>query len=425
MALASSSVPFLSSKRVEVYALNEGGEGAPDETPVQVQTEYAVIAEGVVAPVQHATLSMAASGIVAEVLVGEGVKVEEGQLLLRLQNAHQQAAVAEAKAALATAQSRFEALEAGPRIQEIASAQASLDASVARLARLQEGARLEEIAAAEASLEASQATLQRLYEGPDEHTRIAAEAELANTEAALRQSQAAYDQVAGHSNVTMLPQSLQLEQATNAYRAAVARYDALFADPEADLVTSAQAQVKQAQANLERLRKPATENEIAEAEAMVRQAQAQLDLMAAGSRAEEVAAAQATVDQAKAALQQARAGLADTELRAPFAGTLAVLHVKEGEQVVAGMPVVQLADLTTWQIETDDLTELDVVDVREGDRAKLTFDAIQDLELRGTVVRIKPLGQEKRGDITYTVIIRPDEQDSRLRWRMTAVVTIP
>ena len=158
---------------------------------------------------------------------------------------------------------------------------------------------------------------------------------------------------------------------------------------------------------------------------MIQQAQAQLDLLMAGARDEELAAALAAVDQAQAGLQQAQASLIDTELPAPFSGTVAVMHVKEGEQVGGGMPVVQLADLTTWQVETDDLTELDIVNVQEGDRATLTFDAIEGLELTGVVERIKPLGEEKRGDITYTVIIRPDEQDPRLRWKMTAVATIP
>ena len=383
------------------------------------------MAEGVVVPLQYATLSMAASGIVAEAMVQEGAMVEEGQVIVQLHNAHQQAAVAEAEAALASAQAGLDALEAGARLQEIDAGQASLDAARARLGRLVEGARPEDIAAAEASLAAAKATLQRLYDGPDEHTRIAAKADLDNAEAALRQAQTAYDLVAASKEIAMLPQSLQLEQATNAYEAAQARYDALYAEPDADLVASARAQVKQAQANLDRLRDPATENEIAEAEAMVRQAEAQLDLLKSGARTEEIAAAQATVDQAAAGLQQARASLADTQLRAPFNGTLATLYVKEGEQVVAGMPVVQLADLTAWQIETDDLTELDVVKIHEGDRLVLHFDAIEDLELGGTVVRIKPLGQEKLGDITYTVVIRPDEQDPRLRWNMTAVATIP
>jgi HlyD family secretion protein len=428
LALAFSSVPFLSSRSAVAHATNPESGAAADDLPSLVPQASglpSVVAEGVVVPVQHATLSMAASGIVSEILVEEGAVVEEGQVLVRLQNTHQRAAVAEAEAALASAQARFEALQAGARAQEIASAQAGLDAAQARLARLREGARPEEIAAAEASLQAAQATLQRLYDGPEEHTRIAAQADLSNAEAALRQAQAAYDQVAARSDIMMLPQSLQLQQATNAYKAAQARYQALFAEPDADVVANAHAQVKQAQANLDRLRKPVTENEIAEAEAMVSQAQAQLELLMAGTRAEELAAAMAAVNQAKAALQQAQASLDDTELRAPLAGTIAVLYVKEGEQVVAGMPVAQLADLTTWQVETDDLTELDVVNVQEGDQVTLTFDAIPGLELTGRVMRIKPLGEEKQGDITYTAIIRPDQQDPRLRWKMTAVVTIP
>jgi HlyD family secretion protein len=426
LALVFSALPFLTGNGAAVHAMNERseGDGKSSVDDVAVQVGYSVVSEAIVVPVRQATLSMPASGIVAEVVVEEGYAVEAGQVILRLQNSHQQAAVAQAEAALAGARARLAALEAGSRSEEIASAQAGLEVVQARLARLQEGARPEDVAAAEASLKAAQASLQRLYDGPDKHTRIAAEAGLANAEAALHRAQAAYDQVAGRSDVDMLPQSLELQRATNDYEAAKAGYDALFAVPDDDLVAGAQARVKQAQANLDRLLEPATENEIAEVEAMVRQAQAQLDLMRAGVRAEEIAAAKANVSEAVAGLQQVQASLADTELHAPFAGTLAELYVKEGEQAVAGQPVVELADLTAWQVETDDLTELDIVGVGEGDGVTVTFDAIEGLELAGAVERVKPIGLEKLGDITYTVVVRLEEQDPRLRWNMTAVVTI-
>jgi HlyD family secretion protein len=423
-SLLSSSVPVLVARDVAVHALDEDPEAEDGLAPTS-KSNYVVVAEGTVVPVRHASLSMAASGIVEEVLVQEGEMVEAGQAILRLQSAHQRAAVAEAQAGLAAAQARYAALEAGSRVQEIAAVEASLAAAQARLARLEEGARPEEIVAAEAGLVAARATLQRLYDGPDVHTLIAAEAELANARAALDQAQAAYDQVAGSSDVAMLPQSLQLQQATNGYEAAKARYDALFDEPDSDLVSSARAQIREAEANLERVRAPATENEIAEAEAMVQQAQAQLDLALAGSRSEELAAAAAAVDQAQASLEQAQASLADTELRAPFTGTVAALDLSQGEQVVAGMPIAQLAGLGTWQVETDDLTELDIVRVQEGEKATLSFDAIEGLQLAGTVQRIKAVGEEKRGDMTYTVIVQLDEQDAQLRWNMTAVVTIP
>jgi HlyD family secretion protein len=429
VVLISGSLPFLTGGRAAAHAIGEAQndlDTAAESTTAPAAGEtYGVVAEAIVVPVEYATLSMPASGIAAEILVEEGDLVEAGQVILRLQDTHQRAAVAQAEAALANAQAQLAALEAGPRGQEIAAARANLDAAQARLARLQEGARAEEIAAARANLDAAQASLERLYDGPDEATRIAAESGMDNADAALRQAQAAYDPVAGRGDIMMLPQSLALQQATNNYEAAKARYDALFDEPDDDLVANARARVKQAQANLDWLLEPVTENEIAEAEAMVRQAQAQVELLEAGVRDEEIAAAMAGVAEAEAALSQARASLSDTELRAPFAGSVAALHVKPGEQVVAGVPVAELADLAAWQVETDDLTELDIVQVQEGDRVLVTFDAIEGLELAGMVVRIKSIGQEKLGDITYTVVVRLDDQDPRLRWNMTAVVTVP
>ncbi|MCB0144971.1 MAG: HlyD family efflux transporter periplasmic adaptor subunit, partial [Caldilineaceae bacterium] len=133
-------------------------------------------------------------------------------------------------------------------------------------------------------------------------------------------------------------------------------------------------------------------------------------------------AAEAGVASATAALQNALVSLADTELRAPFAGTVALVNVNPGEQV-SGAPVVQLANLEHLQIETEDLTELQIVDVNIGDKATLEFDAIPDLQIEGTVLRIRPLGQDNRGDIVYTVVLEPDNLDPRLRWNMTAVAT--
>jgi HlyD family secretion protein len=175
---------------------------------------------------------------------------------------------------------------------------------------------------------------------------------------------------------------------------------------------------------LDKARSPSTANDIAAAEAEVRRAEAELALRIAGTRPEVVEAAEADLTEAATALMQRQVELADTELRAPFAGAVASLDLEVGEQVVAGTPLVQLADISEWRIDTDDLTEINVVYVREGDRVRITVDALPDLELEGTVERIKPLGENKQGDITYTATIRPDSHDERLRWNMTASVEI-
>jgi HlyD family secretion protein len=342
-------------------------------TNAQVATvKDQVVADGRVTPAQEAALSLPIGGIVAEVLIAEGDRVEAGQVLLRLDATRQRAAAVQAEAQLQRAQARLDELQAGARPEEIAAAQAALDAAIAAFERTRQGA--------------------------DEAQIITARAQLANAEATLRQAQAAYDQVSWRNDIGALPQAAQLEQATNAYQAARAQLDDLLKGPNAADVEAAAARV--------------------------RQAQAQLDLTRAGARPETIAAAQADVAVASAALEQALAALAETELRAPFAGTVAALNTKVGEQVAAGAPIVRLADFSTWRIETEDLTEIDIVAVREGSRATVVFDAIPDLELPATVMRIRPIGENKQGDITYTAILALEQQDPRLRWNMTASVTI-
>ncbi len=390
--------------------------------PVRASSD--VVADAVVVPARTAGLSLPGGGIVAEILVEEGAEVEAGQPLLRVQALRQQAAVAQAEAGVQRATAQLADLRAGPRSQEIETAQAAVDAAAAQVQRIEEGAKVEDIEALSAALDAARANLERVREGASQQQVIAVEAELANAEAALRQAQAAYDRVAGQADVGQRPEALQLQQATIAYTAAQARLDDVKRGATAAEVAAAQAQVRQAQAQLASIQAPARPSDLAGAQAELRRAQAQLDLLQAGVRPESLAAARADLASAQAALQDAQAALSDAELVAPFAGVVAELLPAVGEQVSPGAPVVRLADLSQWQVETDDLTELNIVRVTEGAPAQLTFDALPGVTLPGKVVQIKAIGVNKQGDITYTVVIEPDQWDERLRWNMTAVATI-
>lgn len=404
-------------------ATPETGAAAVD-TSAPVRASNEVVADAAVVPVRKADLSLPAGGIIAEILVAEGDDVETGQAILRLESARQQAAVAQAEAGLARAQARLAELKAGSRAEEIETAQAAVDAAQAQVDRLTAGAKPEDIAAARAGVDAANANLQRVREGASNQQIIAAQTEVANAEAALRQAQAAYDQVAGNPDVARRPEALQLEQATNAAQAARARLADLQNGATPAEIAAAQAQVRQAQAQLDSLEAPARPADLAAAQAELRRAQAQLDLAKAGVRSETIAAAEADVASAEAALQEAQVALADTELKAPFAGTIAEILPAVGEQVGPGAPIVRLADFSSWKIETDDLTELNVVRIGEGSPTKIEFDALPGAELSGKVVQIKPIGVNKQGDITYTVVVVPDQTDPRLKWNMTAVVTI-
>lgn len=101
---------------------------------------------------------------------------------------------------------------------------------------------------------------------------------------------------------------------------------------------------------------------------------------------------------------------------------MAQLNIDIGALAGPATPAMVIADLSNWKIETDDLTELDVVKLREGDSVTITFDALPELHLPGKIVQIKPLGGERQGDVVYTVVASLEQLDPRLRWNMTAVL---
>lgn len=196
-------------------------------------------------------------------------------------------------------------------------------------------------------------------------------------------------------------------------------------------VGSARSDVARAAAALEQARVNLTDAE--------REYNRQKQLEAAGATARQ------QLDQARTALERSRAALAQaeadlltqqnkkteaerlldkTELRAPIDGTVAFLDVKVGEHSLPGTVLVRIADESAWVIRSDDLTELVIARVRIGNPAVLTFDGIPGLEIPGKVSMIRPYGEKKRGDITYTVTIAPERWDDRLRWMMTAQIAI-
>ncbi len=200
-------------------------------------------------------------------------------------------------------------------------------------------------------------------------------------------------------------------------------YSARVGSARADVAKGAAA-VEQARVNLaDALRELDRQERLVATGATSRQQYDQAKTAADRSRA---ALAQAEADLATfgSRLTEAEGLLDKTELRAPMDGTVAYLDVKVGEHSAVGSVLVRIADESAWEVRSDDLTELTVARVRVGDAVALTFDGIPNLEIPGKVKFIRPYGEKKRGDITYTVTIAPDRWDDRLRWNMTAQIAI-
>ena len=381
-----------------------------------------VVADARVVPAQAADLGLSVTGILSEQPVQEGDTVAAGQLLLRLDSATQRTAVSRAEAELQRAQARLAEVRAGARAEEVAAAEATVEQAQAALAKIQQGLLPGNVAENEAALAAAQARLSKLYEGASDQELINAKAQAANAEAELQRAQRAYNEVKWRSDVGALPESAALQTATNNFEAAQARYNDLLAGPSQADVAAASADVRRAQAQLDTVSNTLP-TDIAAAQAEVKRAQAQLDLLLAGTRPEEIASAEADVAAATAALQEALVALAKTELHAPFDGVVAALNLEVGEQLTAGETAVRLAGLGDWESRTEDLTEFQVVGLEPGMEVGLTFDAIPDLNITGVIERIRPIGADLRGDIVYTVVVKPLTTDDRIRWNMTAVTT--
>lgn len=143
-----------------------------------------------------------------------------------------------------------------------------------------------------------------------------------------------------------------------------------------------------------------------------------------GTAEQNLESAQADLDRAQALLDSARAALeAQSALIAPLDATVVAVDTVPGETVVPGRVVVTLGDLSTFQIETTDLSELDVTRVQIGQAAKVFIEAL-NVELEGKVADIALVSSTLGGDVVFTVTIELKEQPQGLRWGMSADVTI-
>ena len=129
------------------------------------------------------------------------------------------------------------------------------------------------------------------------------------------------------------------------------------------------------------------------------------------------------VELLEARLDVAKAQMAALEVLAPFDGLVANLHAEAGSSINAGEIAVTVADFSEWLVKTTDLTEIDVVELTEGQPVSVTLDALPGEELSGTVLSIGQTFSENQGNVVYDVTIVLTETHPTMRWGMTAAVT--
>jgi HlyD family secretion protein len=351
----------------------------PAATPAAtgiVPTPIAPGANGKLSPRQFIELSVKSSGVVAEMLVSEGDQVKSGQALAHLDDTLLKLAVQDARLKLK---------------------QAELD-----LEKANKPADPADLAAAEKAIQAAQTALNNV-QGATSTTVNTAQIALRNAQLVFDQAERDY-----HHELDRQKWGLDVNKDLS-LRTSQVRYENARADLEIARRDAASANARVSES-------------ILAAQKALASAQADYAALKRRPEPEQVKAAQLTVETAKLALTQAEADLQDATLIAPIGGMVAEVSLKVGQQASPGAPAITLADTSAWCVETDNLTELSVVGVKEGSQVAVKFDATPGLSLPGHVERIALRGQDQRGDVLYTVRVALDNMDPRLRWGMTAFV---
>lgn len=138
---------------------------------------------------------------------------------------------------------------------------------------------------------------------------------------------------------------------------------------------------------------------------------------------EDIAAAEAEVERRQSVSAVALERLNQASLKTPISGTVVAVDIAVGETVTPGLIVVTIGDLSKMQVETTDLGEKDVPNVKVGQKAEIYFEALNQ-KVKGEVSEIATQANTLGGDVVYTVTVSIDAIPENLRWGMSAEVEI-
>ena len=221
------------------------------------------------------------------------------------------------------------------------------------------------------------------------------------------------------------------------YRAAVASAEAQLKQKEAELrrvvngarnqerreawqgVKEAEAMLENARAEMERRQSlyakgVIAREEVDRADREYKVAKARFDaagerhaLVDDAAREEDRSKAEADVALARAQIDEARARFEKTFIRSPINGIVLRKHLKSGESVsdMRDMPIVTVADVATLRVRVD-VDETDVSRIEMNQQAYVTADAFGDKKFWGRVIRI--------GQVLGKKNVRTDEPSERV-----------
>jgi HlyD family secretion protein len=299
------------------------------------------------------------------------------------------------------------------------------------LAKLDRGSLAQNLILAEADLVSAKRNLENLQNS--QLSQAQAQSALANAKDALdtaetrresksyaRASDAVYEET--YANYIMAKDNAkQWEQ----------RYDAVDGLSEDDPIragalaewAAAKHRLDTAEANLRYIESKPDDEEIAIADANLVVAQAKYDdalreweRLKDGPDPDDIAAAQARIDAIEAAINSSK-------LQAPFAGTVTQITSKVGDQVSPGTQSFRIDDFSHLLVDVQ-IPEVDINRLKVGMPVRITFDGILNKEYNGKVIEVARVGFSAAGVVNFTVSIELLDGDENVLPGMTAAVNI-
>jgi multidrug efflux pump subunit AcrA (membrane-fusion protein) len=385
---------------------------------------------GQVSPIQGLQLAFdTVDGRVLEVLVAKGQSVVAGDALVRLDTTAAARTLREAEADLGVAQAALTAAERPASVVAIADAEGALAAAEEQMAAAKLALDVATQAGAEAYQQAvddAQVALQAArdaYAQQDLTANLSEIRELEYNQAfferALRDLTPGQDPGEDQAALANVKAKLAAAHGARAEALGNARDAVVQAQRQLDLAKAALASVSAGDIDLLADERLAYQRAVLARD----QAQAALGKLRTGGDADKLAAAQTAYDVALARVDGLKASIEAATLRAPIAGAVLDLFVKPDDWAAANTAVAYLADPSLTHILAQ-VSELDVVQLSEGQAVRVSFDALPGVLTTGVVTHVDVRGEASQGAVTFQVEVVLDKVVEGLIQGMSATVRV-
>ncbi len=152
----------------------------------------------------------------------------------------------------------------------------------------------------------------------------------------------------------------------------------------------------------------------------VAQTAAAFDQLKNGPTTLQIQSQQLSVKQSENSLSDAKENLNNDYVRAPFDGIVTNITAKIGQPASGALAVI----LSNQQIAQATLNEVDIVNVKVGQPATITFDALPNLTLTGKVSQVDTLGTVAQGVVSYNVQVALDAPNADIKPDMSDTASI-